>query len=128
MGEKSKIIAANLAVLLLAYGYHRLIALHHLQDLPFPADWIYGFHLIVNFLLWVSVYIIQSLHTDKTGFVFMAWGIIKIILAGIFILWLQYRYRFQGDEWFIIDFVGLYTLFLIYELWAGIRLIRRIFD
>jgi len=128
MGERTKIISANLLVILIAYAYHSWMAAHFLQNLPFPAFWIFLFHLIVNFLLWASVAIVKTTHTDKTGFVFMVWGIIKIILSGIFLLWLQYRYQFQGNVWFVIDFMGLYVIFLFFELWAGIRLIQKIFD
>lgn len=127
MDEKSKIILVNLAIIFLAYGYHFFICRIHLTALPFPPLWIFLFHLLLNIFLWFSIYILHYWPVVKPALILMGWGMMKILLAGIFILWLQLRFHWQGNIWFIIDFMGLYLIFLLDELWIGIRLIKNRF-
>jgi len=123
MEPAKRISLLNLAAALTAYAFHYVLR-PHLQDFPLHPDMLFGFMLAMQLLLWLAVIPVRRRHPAKAGFVFLGGGIVKIILVGSLVLYLQKHYGYRGHLWFVADLVGMYFIFLVFEIWSAVYLVR----
>jgi len=79
-----------------------------------------GFVMLTNLLL---VYLIKP---KLTGFVFLAWSMLKIMLIIAYFVFFIFPRSIQVPDGVVYDLIFIYTLLLIYEVFFTIILVKKI--
>ncbi|WP_373057260.1 hypothetical protein [Zunongwangia sp. H14] len=93
------------------------------EELYYSTWSIYTFHFLSTFIIYLLLLWIHENFPDKTGFVFMAAGLVKMFAAVLFLLPLllaKVAHPFNN----ILAFFIPYFLFLIFETFFAVRLIN----
>lgn len=92
-------------------------------DLYYSTIAVYAFHVIATFLIYLFLVFVNKSFSDKTGFAFMACGLLKMLAAVLFLLPVMLNdvpNPFQD----LITFFIPYFLFLIFETIYAVKLIN----
>jgi len=85
----------------------------------------YYFITGVSGLMISNLFLIQAVKKKYTGFVFLAWSMIKLMLVMAFFLYFVYKPKIFLSDNAIFDMVILYMTFLIIEVLLTIFLLKQ---
>ncbi len=125
MAEIKKLFPVTAVYILLMYMaqsfFNRLLIPY-----PFNPEWIFYFHVTLSLAIVVSSYIIFRRKPRKTGFIFLIWSGLKIMFTMAFFLFITLKYSPPKLALLVTDFMVLYAISLLYELWWGTGLLKKI--
>ena len=79
-----------------------------------------GFVMLTNLLL------VHFIKPKLTGFVFLAWSMLKIMLIIAYFVFFIFPRSIQVPDGVVYDLIFIYTLLLIYEVFFTIILVKKI--
>ncbi|MCL5127293.1 DUF6168 family protein [Algibacter sp. L4_22] len=85
---------------------------------------VYIFHSIATLLVYISVLFVNKTYSDKTGFAFMACGLIKMMASIVFLLPLIQNKELNAINDVIAFFIP-YFLFLLLETVYVVKLLNK---
>jgi len=96
-------------------------------DIPlFYSTWsIYVFHIIITMLSYLFLLFVHKTFPDKTGFTFMGAGLIKMMIAVVFLIPMIQSDTIDRIPDVVAFFIP-YFLFLFFETIFAVRLINKV--
>jgi len=84
----------------------------------------YFYITVVSFLMLVNMFMVYVIKHKYVGYTFLAWSMLKLMLVmGYFVMFvLVPKISLSNTE--IYEIVGIYLLYLIYEVFLGILLLK----
>ncbi len=125
MAKTKRIIALFPVAVILMYGAQKFFN-GFLQPYPFDPMWIFWFHLIILSMVLISSLIIFQTKRKKTGFVFLVWGVLKILLTLGFFIYILLQYNPPKQALLVTDFMTIYLISIVYELLLGSKLLKQL--
>ncbi len=104
-----------------------LMSLYHFVFFSSLFNPIYFFHICIFILMNISLVTVSKIQPLKVLFSFLVWTGIKIVGAGIFMAWFVFQLGEPGKKILllsVINFLGLYVLSVIFEVWAAYKLTK----
>jgi len=109
--------------LLADYLHTRLITFFDIQNTEFVDDF-YRFISLTTILMLSNILIVQYLKPKITGFVFLAWSMLKIMLVMAYFIFFVQGKDLNPANNDIFELVSMYLIFLLYEVVFTVLLIR----
>jgi len=82
----------------------------------------YTFLTGVSFLMIINLLTVYIVKIKYVGFTFLAWSLLKLILVMAYFVILMPKISLSNNE--IYEIVALYLIYLIYEVFLGIFLLK----
>ncbi len=125
MAKTKRIIALFPVAVILMYAVQKFFN-GFLQPYPFNPMWLFWFHAAILISLTLTALVFFKTKPRKTGFVFLAWGLLKIMLTLGFFIFILLRYNPPKQALLTTDFMTLYLIGIVYELLLGSRLLKQL--
>jgi len=112
-------------VIYLIYLFHQyLLGLFNVTQLKLSNNF---FVLIsgAGFIMLTNLLLVQQLKPKMTGFVFLAWSMLKIMLVLAYFAFFILPKNIQIQNSTIYDLLIIYVVFLVYEVAFSIKLIEK---
>jgi hypothetical protein len=111
------------AILLLGSQYIVIASWFEKIDFFYQTGSIYGFHIVATLIIYIFLLFVDKTFPEKTGFAFLAGGILKMMAVLVFLFPLI-KANVNDPVPDIAAFFIPYFLFLFFETFFAVRLIN----
>jgi len=125
MNRKLLLVVSILPVFVLIYFLHPvLLDFYQVNNRIFAASF-YIFLTGIALLMLTSMLGVSFVNSKYTGFTFLAWSMIKIMLVMAYFVWFVLKPGVKLQNPVIYDIVTLYILYLFYEVIFAVILLKK---
>ncbi len=97
------------------YIHQRLIIFFNVDNQQF-VNGFFDFITLTTALMLTNIILVSLLKPKITGYVFLAWSMLKIMLVMAYFIFFVYGKDLQPDNNEILEIVSIYMIYLFYEV------------